>query len=196
MAHGAGGHQNHSHILALSGLLRGLGLAVVRFDFPYRAKGKGPPDPMPRLIETVSAVADGARKVMDPGFLILAGHSMGGRAASMAAADGLACDGLILFSYPWHPPGKTDRPRTAHLKRLQPPTLVFTGTRDTFCDREAMAEEFRRLPSGLTLHRLEGADHGLEVLKKSGRTREGVMAEVSGAVGKWLDKNGWTGERA
>lgn len=195
LAHGAGGHQNHSHILDLSAMLRDLGLAVVRFDFPYRAKGKGPPDPMPRLIQTVSAVAEEARKVLAPRFLILSGHSMGGRAASMAAAEGLACDGLLLFSYPWHPPGKTDKPRTAHLDRIGQPALVFTGTRDAFCDRKAMAENLRKLSSRLTLHWLEGADHGLEVLKKSGRSREEVMAEVSGAVGNWLNANGWTGVR-
>jgi predicted alpha/beta-hydrolase family hydrolase len=177
---------DHPHILHLSAVLTGLGLTVVRFDFPYRKRGKAPPDPMPVLVETIASVAAAARKALSPEVLILAGHSMGGRAASMAVADGLAADGLLLFSYPWHPPGKPESPRTAHLDRIRPPVLGFTGTRDAFCDRNALAKALSSLPPHWTQVFIEGADHGLDVLKRSGRTRAEVLSALSADVRKWL----------
>lgn len=197
LAHGAGGHKDHKHILDLSALLAGLGLAVVRFDFPYRARGKGPPDRMPRLAATVSEVAAGARRALAPRLLLLAGHSMGGRACSLAAAEGLECDGLILFSYPWHPPGKPDRVRTAHLARIPVPVLAVSGTRDAFCGFSALAGGDRlagvskALPRAWTQAWLEHADHGLDVARKPGRTREDALAEAGEACRTWL--GGWSG---
>lgn len=159
---------------------------MVRFNFPYKERGKGPPDPMPVLMERVTVVAAVAREVLVPKTLILSGHSMGGRAASLAAAGGLDADGLLLFSYPWHPPGKPDKPRTAHLGRILPPVLCFTGTRDAFCDRNALSQTLESLPSHWSQVFIEGADHGLDVLKKSGRTRADVLSGVSADVRTWL----------
>jgi hypothetical protein len=111
---------------------------------------------------------------------------MGGRAASMAVAEGLAADGLILFSYPWHPPGKTDQPRTAHLGRIRPPVLCFTGTRDPFCDRKAISRVLASLPSHWSQVFIEGADHGLDFLKRDRRSRDDLLAEISADLRKWL----------
>jgi predicted alpha/beta-hydrolase family hydrolase len=172
---------------------------VARYNFPYtekaldpRASGtRSPPNPMPVLVDTVRAVAEAARGFRTGGLrgperLLLAGHSMGGRASSMAVAEGLRADGLVLFSYPWHPPGRPDKPRIGHLPRIGVPTLCFTGTRDAFCERERLAGVFDKLPSGWTQAWLEGADHGLDTLKKSGRRREDVLAEAAAAVRQWL----------
>lgn len=186
LAHGAGGHKDHPHTLYLSAALACLGLTVVRFNFPYKDRGKGPPDPMPVLMESIASVAAAARAALSPGALFLAGHSMGGRAASMAVAEGLAAEGLILFSYPWHPPGKADQPRTAHLGRIRTPVLCFTGTRDPFCDREVLSGSFASLPAHWTQVFIEGADHGLDMLKKSGRTRDDLSAGISADLRKWL----------
>lgn len=187
LAHGAGGHKDHPHLLDLSALLTGLGLSVARFDFPYRAKGgKRPPDPMPALLEAVRSAAATARARLSPSLLVLAGHSMGGRACSMAVAEGLACDGLLLFSYPWHPPGRPDRPRKDHLPRLAVPVLCVTGERDPFCDRERLGDVLSMLPKGWTQAWIKGADHSLEVPRRGGRTRAEVLAEVSGTAGRWL----------
>jgi uncharacterized protein len=177
---------DHPHILELSSVLTGLGHSVVRFNFPYKDRGKGPPDPMPLLVETIASAASAARDALAPGALFLAGHSMGGRAASMAVADGLAADGLILFSYPWHPPGKADKPRTAHLGAIRTPVLCFTGTRDPFCDREVLSGTLASLPAHWTQVFIEGADHGLDVPKRSGRTRADVLSGVSAEVRRWL----------
>jgi predicted alpha/beta-hydrolase family hydrolase len=187
LAHGAGGHRDHPHLLDLAALLKGLGLTVARYNFPYREKGgKAPPDKLPVLMETVRAAAAAVREALKPKRLILAGHSMGGRASSWVASEGEPCDGLLLFSYPWHPPGQSDKPRTEPLDAIKIPVLAFTGSRDTFCDREALAPVLRKLAKKWSLHFLEGADHGLAVAKKSGRTREEVFAEMDQALRSWL----------
>lgn len=193
LAHGAGGHKDHPHVLAIASLLEALGTPVERFNFPYSDRGTRRIDPMPVLLESARAAAEAARARHRPRRLILAGHSMGGRVFSMAAAEGFPADGLLLFSYPWHPPGKPGQPRSAHLPAIPVPVLCFTGTRDPFCERDRLAGVFRTLPKGWTQHWVEGADHGLEVLKRSGRAREDVLAEVSGAVSAWLAKAGGAG---
>jgi len=151
-AHGAGGHKDDGAMLALDRTLSGIGLEVVRFNFPYREKGRKIPDPMPVLkASIVDAVA--GRKV------IIGGRSMGGRAASMLAADGFACAGLLLFAYPLHPAGQPDKLRTAHLSKIRVPVLCFNGTRDALCRRDLMEQH---VPSGWNMRWLEGADHSLK----------------------------------
>src|SRR3954470_1313305 len=136
-AHGAGGHKDDRGMLALSAELETLGIQALRFNFPYREKGSGRPDPMPVLKE---AVADAAQNALQqsPSLLLLGGRSMGGRAASMVAADGFACDGLLLFAYPLHPAGKPEKLCDAHLAQIRVPVLCFNGTRDALCTRDLM----------------------------------------------------------
>jgi predicted alpha/beta-hydrolase family hydrolase len=143
---------------------------------------------MPVLVERIRAIAAEAREHPQGAGcrLILAGHSMGGRASSMAVAQGLAADGLLLFSYPWHPPGKPDKPRIGHLEKIKVPVLGLTGTRDAFCERERLQGVFDKLPSAWTQVWLEGADHGLETLKKGGRSREDVMSQARAEIRRWL----------
>ena len=110
---------------------------------------------------------------------------MGGRAASMLAADGFACDGLLLFAYPLHPAGQPEKLRDAHLAEIQVPVLCFNGTRDALCTHALM----ERAVSGLVnwqMHWLEGADHSFRVLKSSNRSEDDVYAEVAGTTARWL----------
>ncbi len=184
-AHGAGGHMGDASIRELCGALRARGIGTVRFNFLYRERRSGRPDRMPRLQECVSAVADHARVELGPGLLLLGGRSMGGRAASMLAADGFACNGLILLAYPLHPAGKPEKLRDAHLPRIRVPVLCFNGTRDSLCRRDLMEGVVGGL-RGWTMHWLEGADHGFHVLKSSGRTEANVLDEVGEASAAWL----------
>ena len=80
--------------------LRGAGLDVVRFNFPYREKGSKRPDPMPVLKDCLAKVIEDTRSQLNPRLLVIGGRSMGGRVASMLAADGFQCDGLLLLAYP------------------------------------------------------------------------------------------------
>jgi uncharacterized protein len=112
---------------------------------------------------------------------------MGGRTASMLAADGFACDGLLLLAYPLHPAGKPDQLRDAHLPNIKAPTLCINGTRDTLCRKDLMDAVTRRLPATWTLHWLDGADHSFHVLKSSGRTDAQVLTEMGEATAAWHD---------
>ena len=186
-AHGAGGSMDDRAMRAASGAMQAAGLSVVRFNFPYRERGSGRPDPMPLLTETVAAAAAFARAELAPRRLILGGRSMGGRAASMLASEGFACDGLVLLAYPLHPPRQPDKLRVAHLSRIAVPVLAISGTRDEFCTRELMERSIEPLGVRWTMHWLEGADHGFHVLKRSGRSDGDVRAEVTRTTARWLD---------
>jgi uncharacterized protein len=94
--------------------LTACGLDVVRFDFPYRERGRRIPDAMPVL------------------------QAMGGRVATMLAAQGFACDGLLLFAYPLHPDGKPEKLRDAHLPAIRVPVLCINGSEDRLCRRDLM----------------------------------------------------------
>jgi predicted alpha/beta-hydrolase family hydrolase len=185
-AHGAGGNMNDRAMLAAAHALRRAGLGVVRFNFLYREKKSGRPDPMPKLMETVAAVAERARGVAGAGPLLIGGRSMGGRAASMLAAEGFAADGLLLLAYPLHPAGQPEKLRDAHLPKITMPVLAFSGTRDELCRRDLMEAAVRTVTTDWTMHWLDGADHSFHVLKKSGRTDAGVLDEVAATTQRWL----------
>ena len=184
-AHGAGGHLADRSMVALSQELVKIGIPVVRFNFLYREKKVGRPDPMPRLMECIAAVVERAKSELHPGRLFLGGRSMGGRAASMLAAEGFRCDGLILLAYPLHPAGQPEKLRDAHLPRIAVPVLCLNGTRDSLCRRDLMEKTIRPLPDW-TQHWLDGADHGFHVLKRSGRTDAEVLNEVGDVSATWV----------
>ena len=108
---------------------------------------------------------------------------MGGRAASMLAADGFACDGLLLLAYPLHPAGQREKLRAAHLEAIKVPVLCFNGTRDALCDRDLMESVLKNL--SWRMHWLEGADHSFRVLKSSGKD---VYQEISDVSRDWLSR--------
>jgi predicted alpha/beta-hydrolase family hydrolase len=185
-AHGAGGHMDDRGMLRAAQALSAAGFKVVRFNFPYREKGSKRIDPMPILKEAVAAIAARVRKEVNPRRLIIGGRSMGGRAASMLAADGFDCDGLLLLAYPLHPAVNPEILRDAHLAQIRVPVLCLNGTRDALCRRDLMD----RALAGLSwqMHWLDGADHSFHVLKSSGRTDDDVFREVTEVSGAWLSQ--------
>lgn len=185
-AHGAGGNMSDKSTLSAARAMRSAGLGVVRFNFLYRERGAGGPDKMPKLTACFEAVVARAREEIEPQRLIVGGRSMGGRAASMLAADGFVADGLLLLAYPLHPPGQTDKLRDAHLPAITMPVLCFNGTRDTFCEPTLMEAVLKKLKSNWTMHWLEGADHSFRVPKSSGRTDGDVLDDVAEATRPWL----------
>ena len=188
-AHGAGGHMEDRAILAARDVFNQLDLGVVRFNFFYRARGSGRPDPMPKLLECFNAVISRVRDELSPTVLLVGGRSMGGRAASMLMADPPdAADGLLLLAYPLHPPGHPEKERSAHLSSILKPVLCFNGTRDPFCDPSLMERVVARLGDNWQMHWLKDADHSFHVPKRSGRTNADVLTEVSETTGAWLDR--------
>ena len=188
-AHGAGGNMNDRGILQTANTLRSRGLGVVRFNFLYKEKKSGRPDAMPRLKECITAVVARVREELEPKTLIIGGRSMGGRAASMLAADGFACDGLLLLAYPLHPPGKPDQLRDAHLPAIKVPVICFNGTRDPFCTPDLMKAVLKNVKTDWKMHWVEGADHSFHVLKSSGRTDAEVLAEIGNATEVWVSRS-------
>jgi predicted alpha/beta-hydrolase family hydrolase len=185
-AHGAGGSMSDRATTAAAATMRAHGMDTVRFNFLYKERGSGRPDPMPRLQECVAAVVDRVRSEAKPRRLIIGGRSMGGRAGSMLAADGYACDGLLLLAYPLHPEGKPEKLRDAHLPEIQVPTLCLNGTRDGLCRRDLMEGVLHRVRPSFRMHWLEGADHSWHVLKSSGRTDAQVLDEAGQVAEEWL----------
>jgi predicted alpha/beta-hydrolase family hydrolase len=169
---------NDAQMLRTAAALEPLGIEVVRFNFAYRERGSRRPDPMPELRARYEAVVAGARENLGNRPLIIGGRSMGGRVATMLAADGYACDALLLFAYPLHPAGQPEKLRDAHLPRIRAPVLCFNGTRDALCRRDLMERALQSVTAPWRMHWLEGADHSLK--------GEKVMHEMAAAVADWL----------
>jgi predicted alpha/beta-hydrolase family hydrolase len=186
-AHGAGGNMNDGAVRAITSAVRARGIGTVRFNLLYAELGRKRPDPMPRVIECLEAVVSDVRAKVAPKRLILGGRSMGGRGFSMAVADGLACDGLLLLAYPLHPPGQPTKLRVEHLGRIGVPVLCMNGTRDPFCTPELMEQTLATLGDNWTMEWLAEADHSFHVLKRTGRTNAQVIDEAADAIASWVN---------
>ena len=185
-AHGAGGNMADRGMLATANAFRAHGIGMVRFDFLYKARGSGRPDPMPVLMDTTAAVVARTREELSPERIVIGGRSMGGRAASMLAADGYAADGLLLLAYPLHPAGQPAKLRDAHLPKIRMPVLAFSGTRDPLCTRERMERALTTVTAPWDMRWIEGADHSFHVLKSSGTNDAAVMDSIAAQSAEWL----------
>ena len=191
LAHGAGSHMEQKTVEWLAGLVREAGASVVRFNFLYRAQGRSMPDRMPVLIQTYREVVKSVRGQLSPTKLVVGGHSMGGRAASMMEAEERGADGLLLFGYPLHPAEQPQKLRDAHLTKISTPTLQLNGTEDLLCTQEIMDSVVATLdPSVWHLTWIDGADHSYGVKKASGRTRSDVAEQMTNTISGWLPHSG------
>jgi predicted alpha/beta-hydrolase family hydrolase len=181
LAHGAGAPQTHPFLVRMARGITDRGVDVVTFNFAYMEARRGRPDRNDALeacwVDVLAAVRaghDGVRR------LFLGGKSMGGRIASQVAASGAAGEiaGLVFLGYPLHPPGKPEQLRSAHLPRIRAPMLFVQGTRDAFGTPEELAPVVRGLSAATRVFVIEGGDHSFAVPKKSGATKESVMARV------------------
>lgn len=163
LAPGAGAGRDQPALVAVERVLAGDGVAVERMDFPYRIAGRRAPDRPAVLVGAVREAAAGlARSAgLPPGRVLLGGRSMGGRVCSMAAAEGLACLGLVLVSYPLHPPGRPERRRVEHFPALGVPCLFVSGTRDAFAAPAELETATTAIRGPVTHAWVEGGDHGL-----------------------------------
>lgn len=185
LAHGAGAPMDSPFMQAFAEGIAAQGLRCARFEFPYmrerRATGKKmPPNRMPILMETWAAAVDAHAGTP----LIIGGKSMGGRVASMLAAEldgkGTPVAGLTCLGYPFHPPGKPEKLRLDHFSDLKTPTLILQGSRDPFGTREEVPGW--PLPDNVEVHWLEDGEHGFKPRKKSGRTEEQNWNEAIDAL--------------
>lgn len=188
LAHGAGANMQSEFMVAFAEGLAERGLATLRFNFPYLDGDKRrPPDPTPVLQRTLMSAAALLRAEVAPEKLVIGGKSMGGRMASMVAAKGFACEGLLLLGYPLHPPKKPTSLRTAHLPSIQTPTLFVQGTRDTLCDLDLLRPVLETMGKRARLHVVAGGDHSFDVLKSLKRSQADVRAEVMDVIAAWAE---------
>lgn len=189
LSHGAGAPMDSPFMNRMAAGLGAAGLRVARFELPYmrrrRETGKGgPPDREPVLraawLEAIEALGGGGR-------LVIGGKSLGGRMASMVA-DEAGVRGLVCLGYPFHPPDKPDRLRTAHLHGLRTPTLIVQGTRDPFGGPAEVAGY--GLSPAIRFVWLEDGDHSFKPRASSGKTEKGNLEEAIAAVAGFVQELG------
>ena len=179
LTHGAGSNSKAPLLVALAEAFAGAGITVLRCDMPFRqSRAFGPPRPgdAARDREGLRNAVAAVHKLVS-GRMFLGGHSYGGRQSTMLCADqpGLV-EGLLLLSYPLHPPRKPDQLRIQHLPKLQTPAFFVHGTRDPFGSPEEMESALSLIPAKSRMLQIEGAGHDLGFKGKA--TRDGLPATV------------------
>lgn len=191
LAHGAGAPMDSKSMDAAAKALVACGLRVARFEFGYMAaRRSGARKPPPRADKLNPEYLEAVENLGADGPLIIGGKSMGGRVASMVA-DELFSEGqiagLLCLGYPFHPPAKPTRPRTAHLADLRTPALICQGTRDEFGTREEVSGY--DLAPGIELLWLEDGDHDLKPRKKiSGFSADDHLKSMAQTVTDWIGR--------
>lgn len=181
LTHGAGSDARAPLLVSSAEAFAGAGFTVLRCDLPFRQKRpRVPPGPgdAARDREGLRHAVAEIRKLV-PGNVFLGGHSYGGRQSSMLAAEapGLA-DGLLLLSYPLHPPRKPEQRRIQHLPDLHTPVLFMHGTRDPFGSREEMEQAVKLIPARARMVFVEGAGHDLAPKKKQPLAGEPIADRI------------------
>ena len=176
---GAGSSADHPSLVAIEEALAPI--PVLRVDFPYRRAGRRAPDRAPVLLACVRDEVRAFAKTLGvpTSRLVIGGRSMGGRMCSMAAADiddPLKVAGLILVSYPLHPPAKPEKLRTEHLPGITVPTLCISGTKDTFGTPAELRRHFRRVKGDVTW----------SLIEKKGHDLKGCDDVIAATVSEWL----------
>jgi predicted alpha/beta-hydrolase family hydrolase len=189
LAHGAGAGMEHPFMAALAHDLEAIGIATLRFQFPYiEIRGKRP-DP-PALCHATIRAAVAAAHELEPSLPLFAGgKSFGGRMTSQAQAEIPLphVGGLVFFGFPLHPAKQPSIDRGAHLSRVKIPMLFLQGTRDTLAELPLIEPLVERLGKLATLTLLEAADHSFHVPARSGRTDAQVRSEMLGSLATWAD---------
>jgi len=186
LAHGAGAGQQHPFMVSVARLLSAKSIAVVTFDFPYMRERRKVPDRAPVLEAAFREVIGVAQEWAPRLPLFIGGKSMGGRMATHLGAQGVdGLEGIVVFGYPLHPPGKPDQPRTAHLPSITKPILIVQGERDTFGTPDELRPVIETMNARVTLHVVAKGDHSLSVRSQK---RDDTLAEVADVVAGWTNK--------
>src|SRR5579864_8517174 len=170
LTHGAGANCKSNLLTVLANAFAEAGFTVLRYDLPFRqTRSFGPPSPA-----TAEGDREGIRRAIEilksktSGRIFAGGHSYGGRQTTMLIAERPELvSGLLLLSYPLHPPRKPEQLRTAHFPKLTRPALFVHGARDPFGTRQEMQSALDLIPAHHDLLEVEGAGHEL-LPKKAG----------------------------
>jgi hypothetical protein len=187
LTHGAGANCQSILLVKMSDAFAACGFAVLRFDLPFRSeRPHGPPSP-----GSAARDRDGLRRAValmkerESGPLFLGGHSYGGRQSTiLVSEDSQLVDGLLLLSYPLHPPRKPDQLRTSHFPKLNKPAFFVHGTRDPFGTISEMNSALKLIPASHALFEVDGAGHDLLIKKTIGELPVRVVSEFQTFVKK------------
>jgi predicted alpha/beta-hydrolase family hydrolase len=190
LGHGAGSDQRHRFLVAFAEALAARGVEVVTFNFLYTEQKKRAPDKPPMLEATWRAVIDAIRPSLAGRRLAIGGKSMGGRIASMVAAEGAeGVEALVFLGYPLHPPDRPAQLRTKHLPAIRRPMLFVQGTRDPFGSPDELRPFLSPLEPPPVIHEIVDGDHSFAVRKRvTGRTEAEVFAEAQDAIVRFLQE--------
>jgi len=184
IAHGAGAGMDHEFMSKLAQSLAEVGLATMRFNFPYMENKKGRPDVPAVAYQTIDAAIKKAKKLFPNLPLFVSGKSFGGRMTSqyMSLNHNDAVKGIIFFGFPLHAPGKPSIERADHLKDVKSPMLFLSGSRDEFAEWKLISKVCSKLPLA-ELIKIEGANHGFKAGKRD------VIKELAALTNEWIEKN-------
>jgi hypothetical protein len=166
VAHGAGAGLDHPFLVGFSRACNHLGIATLRFNFPYLEAGRRSTDtPAVAIAAWRSAVEAAAARSHDVPVWA-GGKSYGGRMASLAVAEGMEVAGLVFLGYPLHPPARPDQVRAEHLASIRVPMLFLQGGKDPFARPDRLEPVLRSLGRRATHVQIVGGDHSLNVTRK------------------------------
>ncbi len=181
LAHGAGADHKHVHMESLSCAFANVGIATLRFNFPFKQKGGTRVDSTDVSVSCIVSAAEELKQRIDLP-LFIGGHSFGGRMATHAAAGKLVeCRGLVLCSFPLHPAGKPGIKRAAHFSNINVPVLFLSGDRDKLAE-PALLEAQLPVLKNAQLHWLSTADHSFKILKRTRLLEIDVYQEAAEAA--------------
>jgi predicted alpha/beta-hydrolase family hydrolase len=183
LAHGAGAGMDHSFMVNLSTMLAELGIATMRFNFPFTEHKKGRPDSPAVAHQTIEAAIKKAQELYPSLPLFVSGKSFGGRMSSqyLAAHPDAAVKGIIFYGFPLHPSGKPSVDRAEHLKEVKVPMLFLQGTKDALATWDLIEQVCSSLKKA-KLVKIEGADHMFKAGKKD------IMTLLIQATKEWMEK--------
>src|SRR5436190_7736829 len=187
LGHGAGADQMSGFMRMAAEGLAARGLDAMTFNFLYKEKGRGAPDPKAKLESCYRAVIDVVMKhqKLKGNQLVIGCKSMGGRIASQVAAeDSEGIAGLIYLGYPLHPPGRPDKLRDEHLPSIKAPMLFVQGSRDAFGNEEEIKAIVKQHRLKADLYFVAAGDHSFKV-PKSVKPEQQVYEEVMDEVARW-----------
>lgn len=187
-AHGAGAGMRHSFMESVSAALVKRKIAVVRYQFPYMEAGRRAPNP-PRILKaTVNRSLDFVSREFESLPMFAGGKSMGGRMTSMCMAESPRdrLKGLIFFGFPLHAAGKPSSVRGQHLQQIAVPMLFVQGSRDRLANLSLLQGVIEGSQGRGDLMVVDQGDHSLRVPKRTGRTYEQVLEQVTEGVAEWI----------
>ena len=189
-AHGAGAPMKNKFMEAASVSLASLGIATLRFNFPYMENGRKIPDNKKVCAATISAAVDKAAKLCPGLHVFAAGKSFGGRMSSTAASEGLllGIKGIIFFGFPLHAPGKPSSDRAEHLYKVKAPMLFLQGSRDALATLDLLKPVIKKLGKLAELFVIDGADHSFHLTKDYKLKDSEALVMMCKEVKRWMDE--------